>query len=89
MRLIIIYLLTRIFSCWIAEIKWNKSWNTLEISLTLKEIIVLEPAAEGTQAIVASSIENAKSMLDSGMTPASAILPRIKPKNINQLTMEF
>lgn len=57
--------------------------------ISLNEIIVLEPAAEGTQAIVASSISDVKSMLNTGMTPASAILPRIKPKNINQLSLEF
>lgn len=57
--------------------------------ISLNEIIVLEPAAEGTQATVASSIKDVKSMLDTGMTPASAILPRIKPRYINQLTLEF
>jgi predicted ATPase len=57
--------------------------------ISLKEIIVLEPASEGTQASVASNIKEVKSLLDAGMTPASSILPRVKPRNINQLTIEF
>ncbi|MBI4683500.1 MAG: AAA family ATPase [Nitrospirae bacterium] len=57
--------------------------------ISLNEIIVLEPASEGTKVVVASGIKEVKMMLNEGMSPASAILPRIKPKNINQLTMEF
>ncbi len=57
--------------------------------ISLNEIVVLEPAEEGTKATVAANITDVKNMLDSGMTPASAILPRIKPPIINQLTLEF
>lgn len=57
--------------------------------ISLKEVIVLEPASEGTRVTVASAIEEVKRMLNEGMTPASAILPRIKPKHIGQLTLEF
>jgi len=57
--------------------------------ISLNEIIVLEPTSEGTKVVVASGIKEVKMMLNEGMSPASAILPRIKPKNINQLTMEF
>lgn len=57
--------------------------------ISLNEVVVLEPASEGTKASVASDIEDVKNMLKGGMTPASAILPRIKPKNINQLTLAF
>lgn len=57
--------------------------------LSLNEIIVLEPAIEGTQVNVASNIKEVKSMLDAGMTPASSILPQIKPNKIDQLSLEF
>lgn len=57
--------------------------------ISLNEVILLEPAAEGTQVNLASHISDVKNMLDAGMTPAAAILPRIKPKNINQLTLEL
>ncbi len=57
--------------------------------ISLNEVIVLEPATEGTKASVASNIEEVREMLHAGMSPGSAILPRIKPKNFLQLTMEF
>ena len=57
--------------------------------ISLNEVIVLEPASEGTKASVSANIEEVKQMLSAGMAPGSAILPRIKPKNIQQLTMEF
>ena len=57
--------------------------------ISLKEIILLEPASEGTRVNVASAINEVKSMLEAGMSPASSIMPRIKPQNINQLTLEF
>ena len=57
--------------------------------ISLNEVVVLEPASEGTKASVSANIEEVKQMLNAGMSPGSAILPRIKPKNIQQLTMEF
>ena len=57
--------------------------------ISLNEVLVLEPASEGTKACVASDIDDVKHMLKAGMTPASAILPRIKPKDINQFSLEF
>jgi predicted ATPase len=55
--------------------------------ISLDEILVLSPSAEGTLVETASSIPSIKLMLDGGMSPAHAILPRTKPKNINQLTI--
>jgi len=55
--------------------------------ISLDEILVLLPSAEGTVVKIASSIPEIKAMLEGGMTPAQAILPRTKPKNINQLTL--
>lgn len=55
--------------------------------ISLDEILVLSPSVEGTIVDTASSIPAIKQMLDGGMSPAQAILPRTKPKNINQLTI--
>ena len=55
--------------------------------ISLDEILILAPSAEGTIIHVASSIPEIKAMLEGGMDPAHAILPRTKPKNINQLTL--
>lgn len=57
--------------------------------ISLNEIVVLEPADEGTKVTVASDIEEVRNMLDGGMSPRSAVLPRIKPQQINQLTLKF
>ena len=55
--------------------------------ISLDEILVLSPSAEGTTVATASSIPEIKAMLEGGMSPAQAILPRTKPKNISQLTL--
>lgn len=55
--------------------------------ISLDEILVLSPSAEGTIMVTASSIPEIKAMLDGGMSPSQAILPRTKPKDINQLTL--
>jgi len=55
--------------------------------ISLDEILVLSPSVEGTRVNTAASIPSIKEMLDGGMTPAQAILPRTKPKNINQLIL--
>jgi predicted ATPase len=55
--------------------------------ISLDEILVLSPSVEGTIVNTASSIPAIREMLDGGMTPAQAILPRTKPKNINQLSL--
>jgi len=55
--------------------------------ISLDEILLLIPANEGTDVRTASSIPEIKAMLEGGMSPAHAILPRTKPKNVNQLTL--
>ncbi|GAB1454246.1 ATP-binding protein [Draconibacterium sp.] len=55
--------------------------------ISLDEILLLSPSAEGTNVNTASSIPEIRAMLEGGMTPGAAILPRTKPKNINQLTL--
>lgn len=55
--------------------------------ISLDEILLLTPSVEGTVIHTASSIPEIKAMMEGGMSPASAILPRTKPRNINQLTL--
>lgn len=55
--------------------------------ISLDEILVLSPSAEGTQVETASSTPSIKAMFDGGMSPAEAILPLTKPKDINQLSI--
>lgn len=55
--------------------------------ISLDEILLLEPTPEGTLVKPASSIPEIKAMLEGGIAPGDAILPRTKPKNINQLSL--
>jgi len=57
--------------------------------ITLEEILLLEPSKEGTTIKITSTLPEINLMLDEGMTPGEAILPRTKPKNINQLTLNI
>jgi len=57
--------------------------------ISLDEILLLDPSNEGTVVKTASTIPEIRSMLEGGMTPADAILPRTKPKNLDQLTIGF
>lgn len=55
--------------------------------ISLDEIILLETGTEGTSATSASSIAEIRLMLDGGIAPGDAILPRTKPRDVNQLSM--
>lgn len=55
--------------------------------ISLDEILVLTPSAEGTSVSTAASLPAIKEMLDGGLTPGQAVLPRTRPRDINQLTM--
>jgi len=55
--------------------------------ISLDEILVLTPSAEGTLVETASSIPEIKSMMQGGLSPAQAILPRTRPDSIHQLTL--
>jgi predicted ATPase len=55
--------------------------------ISLDEILVLDPTQEGTSVKPASSIPEIKAMLDEGIAPGEAILPRTRPKNVNQLSL--
>lgn len=55
--------------------------------ISLDEILLLEPTAEGTNITSASSIPEVKAMLEGGISPGEAILPRTRPRNVNQLAL--
>jgi len=55
--------------------------------ISLDEILLLEPTHEGTLVKPASSIPEIRAMMEGGISPGAAILPRTRPRNINQLTL--
>lgn len=53
------------------------------------EVLILEPNNEGTVVKVAADIRDIRALLKSGMSLSEAVLPRTKPTNIKQFTLEF
>ena len=52
-----------------------------------REVLMLIPAAEGTEVRVASDVEDIRVLLESGFTASEAILPRSNPIGANQLSL--
>jgi hypothetical protein len=53
----------------------------------LNEVILLEPGEEGTKVRVASELDEAERLLHGGMNLADVILPRTRPRNVEQLPL--
>jgi predicted ATPase len=53
----------------------------------LDELLLLTPSTEGTTVTVASSLSDAKELLEGGMSPDELVLPRTRPPNASQLTL--
>jgi hypothetical protein len=49
--------------------------------------LVLTPDKEGTVVEVASSIDEVRALLDSGLSVADAVIPRTSPGNLAQLDL--
>lgn len=50
-----------------------------------REIILLNPSREGTTADIAANVADIKPLLDAGLSVGEVVVPRNRPKNINQL----
>lgn len=55
--------------------------------IALEEILVLSPDVEGTRADLASNQMQIRSLLEGGLSPGDAILPRTIPENLSQLEL--
>lgn len=53
--------------------------------ISSSEIIVLEPASEGTNVYIGAQNDEIVHMLDAGFTVADAVIPITEPKNISQI----
>jgi predicted ATPase len=54
-----------------------------------EEIIILKPVSEGTDAKNGDKIDEVKKLLETGLTPAEAVLPFTEAPNISQLILPF
>lgn len=52
-----------------------------------EEVVLLEPSAEGTHAIIAANDDQVKSLLEGGLSVADAVLPQTAPKRAAQLAL--
>lgn len=55
--------------------------------ISLDEILLLDPTPEGAHVRLAATIPEIQAMLLGGINPGEAILPRTRPKDINQLSL--
>ncbi|NTU63767.1 MAG: AAA family ATPase [Chloroflexi bacterium] len=53
----------------------------------LDETLLLEPGAEGTRVHAASDFAEIQNLLDGGLSLAEAVMPRVRPERVYQLTM--
>lgn len=54
-----------------------------------EEIIILKPVSEGTDAKNVNEIDEVKKLLETGLSPAEAVLPFTEAPNISQLILPF
>jgi predicted ATPase len=52
-----------------------------------REVLLLQPGAEGTQVTVASELEEVTALLKNGFTVGEVVLPKTKPAEIGQLSL--
>lgn len=50
-------------------------------------VLLLKPSAEGTKGVLASSVDDIRLLLESGMNAGDAILPHTTPKEVEQLVL--
>jgi len=60
-----------------------------DLSIGGNEVLLLKPSREGTEAVLADSITEIRTLLESGSSVADAVLPRTRPESIHQLTLNF
>jgi len=51
------------------------------------EVMLLAPNAEGTSVQISSDIESVRTLMETGLTPAEAALPRVRPSELEQLRL--
>jgi predicted ATPase len=66
------------------------SWDLLsDKGIGGEEVVLLEPGPEGTVARLASSVDEVRTLLKSGLSVADAALPRTKPAAFDQISFDL
>lgn len=58
-----------------------------DTGIAAEDVLILEPAQEGTEIRLASSIPELVSMISAGMSVGEAVLPRTAPQTVGELTL--
>jgi hypothetical protein len=58
-----------------------------DTGIGMNEVLLLMPSGEGTVVEPASSFEDVKILLESGIPLSEAIMPRIRPASVDQLAL--
>ncbi|MDP2982691.1 MAG: AAA family ATPase [Candidatus Latescibacter sp.] len=58
-------------------------------SIGAEEVVLLLPEHEGTTVQLVSSVQDIRSLLENGFSVAEAVMPKTKPKNIDQLSLSL
>jgi hypothetical protein len=53
----------------------------------LDEMLLLQPGSEGTSLTPAKEISEVVALLDGGVNLAEAVIPRTRPRNVEQLAL--
>ena len=56
-------------------------------SIAAKELILLSPQKEGTDAVNAGNIHEVRALLESGLSPDEVVITYVSPKNVEQLNL--
>jgi predicted ATPase len=66
------------------------SWEMLEDKgIGGEDVVLLRPSAEGTVAVVASTDDNIRKMLSSGLSAADVVVPQTAPTTLGQLSLSL
>lgn len=57
-----------------------------EQGIDAREVLLLTPASEGTEVVVAADVDEVRVLLDAGLTVGEVVLPRTKPADSVQLS---
>lgn len=64
------------------------SWDLIsDKGIGLEEVLLFDPSPEGTEVRIAEQIFDIKALLEAGMSPADAIMPRTAPDNADELDL--
>ena len=57
-----------------------------DTGIDAREILLLEPSAEGTEVVPVSDLEDLSRLMEAGLSAGEVVLPRTQPKQLELLS---